>query len=244
MIASCKDVDGALHRLNEAYIGPDGCNRCVCLAGGSACTKRLCPENITSREAEAGKCVDNRGVLYKEGESYTHVDGCNTCHCTQAGGACTKMFCLQERVAVCEDGQKTDGESWLHKDGCNKCQCGPLGTICSERKCDDVMEHRTETELQELDGGLIVDESGDQPCTDEDGKTQFPGASWLTGDSCNICVCHGNGTAPMCTRMGCRVRLERLMQSRDNPPNDSPGSSACPLLLSSLLLPLLLSSLT
>ena len=35
-----------------------------------------------------------RGVLHKEGESYTHVDGCNNCQCTKNGGACTKRWTL------------------------------------------------------------------------------------------------------------------------------------------------------
>ena len=39
VIATCKDVDGTLHKLGEAYIGPDACNKCKCLESGSACTK-------------------------------------------------------------------------------------------------------------------------------------------------------------------------------------------------------------
>ena len=74
MLEQCKDVAGARHQLGDSYIGTDGCNRCKCLESGSACTKRLCPaaseaeaERRRSR-AEAGKCVDNLGVLHEVGQ--------------------------------------------------------------------------------------------------------------------------------------------------------------------------------
>jgi len=44
VIDACEDVAGVKHKKDDSYIGPDGCNRCKCLEGGSACTKRLCPK--------------------------------------------------------------------------------------------------------------------------------------------------------------------------------------------------------
>ena len=38
----------------------------------------------------------------------------------------------------------------------------------------------------------VVEESGDQPCYDDDNTTQWPGSSWLSQDSCNICTCPGS----------------------------------------------------
>jgi len=226
VIEACKDVDGTFHKLGDSYIGPDACNNCKCLESGSACTKRFCPENISSRNAEAFKCVDNMGVLHEVNQSYTHVDGCNTCKCGQHGGACTRRFCLkkEDRIlseCVDADGNKKDldDEAWLDKDGCNKCVCGILGTVCTEKFCGEhrMYENKVDQvkvhELIHTEEGTIVDESGDQPCKDEDDKTQWPGNSWLSKDSCNICTCPGNGTSPICTQMGCRVRLERLLQS-------------------------------
>ena len=142
MLDQCKDVTGARHALNDSYIGEDGCNKCKCREGGSACTRKYCPKEereVVVRSAEADKCVDNRGVLHEVGESYTHVDGCNTCRCTAGGGACTRRFCIQERrssVLECVDREgntKTEEDgAWLHRDGCNKCICGPLGAICTK----------------------------------------------------------------------------------------------------------------
>jgi len=229
VLASCKDVNGDLHKLGEAYIGPDGCNRCKCMEGGSACTKKLCPETMTSREAEANKCVDNKGVLHEVGSSFTHVDGCNTCKCMEGGGACTRRFCLKD--ATCEGGERKEGESWTHRDGCNKCQCSIFGTVCSEMLCASLQQPKMEANSEE---GDTREKSGSQTCLDSEGTSREAGKDWLTPDSCNICQCLGNSTVPLCTKMGCRVRLERLIQSSEE------GSGASPLLLSSLLLPLLL----
>jgi len=225
VIAACKDVDGTLHKLGDSYIGPDACNKCKCLESGSACTKRLCPKDSSSRSAEAFKCVDNMGVLHEKNETYTHVDGCNTCKCGEHGGACTRKFCIKKEMrtlSTCFDAdgnEKSLAEDWLDMDGCNKCLCGILGAVCTEMFCGEHRMYENEAdqvkvhELIHTDEGTIVNESEDQPCTDEDNNTQWPGNSWLSKDSCNICTCPGNGTSPICTQMGCRVRLERLLQS-------------------------------
>eukprot|EP00090_Calanus_glacialis_P020063 TRINITY_DN3084_c0_g1_i1.p1 TRINITY_DN3084_c0_g1~~TRINITY_DN3084_c0_g1_i1.p1 ORF type:complete len:278 (+),score=46.77 TRINITY_DN3084_c0_g1_i1:108-941(+) len=225
VIDACKDVDGTLHKLGDSYIGPDACNKCKCLESGSACTKKFCPKDSSSRSAEAFKCVDNMGVLHEVNQSYTHVDGCNTCKCMEHGGACTRKFCLKKEERTLSSCVDADGnaklldEAWLDKDGCNKCVCGILGAVCTEMFCGEHRMYENEAdqvkvhEVIHTDQGDIVDESGDQPCKDEDDNTQWPGNSWLSKDSCNICTCPGNGTSPICTQMGCRVRLERLLQS-------------------------------
>ena len=121
------------HKVGDNYIGEDGCNKCRCMETGSACTKKFCFQEdkaIIQRSAEANKCVDNHGVLFNVGETYTHVDGCNTCRCTENGGACSRKFCLQEprQISACQDKENV----WLHEDGCNKCLCGPFGAVCTE----------------------------------------------------------------------------------------------------------------
>lgn len=229
VLRNCEDVDGALHKVGDSYIGPDACNQCKCLKGGSACTKKLCPKDASSRSAEAFKCVDNHGVLHQINETYTHVDGCNTCKCGEHGGACTRRFCVKKEkkilsFCVDEDGnEKALDEAWSSKDGCNKCVCGILGAICTEMVCgkhrkfvdeEDLAEvHEVVHEVGHAKIDTVVDELGDQPCYDYNNKTQWLGNSWLSQDSCNICTCPGNGSAPICTRKGCRVRLERLLQS-------------------------------
>ncbi|XP_023346184.1 kielin/chordin-like protein [Eurytemora carolleeae] len=212
-IDDCIDVAGAKHKLSESYIGPDGCNKCKCMPFGSGCTKKFCDPTVDKVEAEANLCIDNNGNIHEPGDSYTHVDGCNTCVCKEYGGRCTRKLCLQESrefLSVCNDtigNIKFSEESWLSADGCNKCACGPLGIICTKKLClrHDGVEKKAKTEL-----GDIVDETGDSPCRLNDGVTKFPGDIWLTEDSCNVCTCTGMNGKIECTKEGCRVRLLRL----------------------------------
>merc|ERR1711874_90937 len=198
LLAQCTDVAGRPHKINDSYIGPDNCNDCKCKEAGSACTKKVCPADATARNAEAGKCVDKDGILHEEGESYTHVDGCNDCRCTEHGGACTKKLCIKTAACVDTAGkERTVGDSWMVQ--CNKCICGPLGPVCTEMFCGD--------NGNKNDGGSIVDESGDQPCRDHNNESRNPGDTWLTEDSCNICSCKGDGSLPTCSKMGCRARM-------------------------------------
>jgi len=85
--------------------------------------------------------------------------------------------------------------------------------VCGEHRL--YVDEDDQVEVHELihKEDAIADESGDKPCYDMNNNTQWPGNSWLSQDSCNICTCLGNGSEPLCTRMGCRVRLERLLQS-------------------------------
>jgi len=216
---NCKDVQGVLHKLNDSYIGEDGCNICRCHQYGSACTKRFCDPKQPKARAELNKCVDNKGNLHEVGETYTHVDGCNTCNCKQYGGVCTRKFCFEalDEKTMCVDGAgKTmaGGESWLADDGCNKCTCGPFGAICTEKFC--VKHSETGGDIIEFpDGTQIADESGDSPCR-VNGETKFPGVTWLTEDNCNICTCTGMNGKVDCTEEGCRVRFLKLTKGSDD----------------------------
>lgn len=209
----CLDVQGVKHKIDDSYIGTDGCNKCKCLATGSACTRKFCNQNQPKIAAEANQCVDNLGNLHEENElsSYTHVDGCNTCVCKSFGGMCTKKFCLNSRevAALCVDidgQQRKGGESWLADDGCNKCTCGSLGPICTMMECPK----RRGGDIIKTPNGDIVDETGDSPCRLENGSTKFPGDTWLTEDSCNACTCTGMNGKVDCTSQGCRATFLRL----------------------------------
>ena len=133
------DVSGQRHKEGDSYTGVDGCNSCKCMSGESACTKRLCPKNdaeIPIGRDTAYKCVDDKGNPHQVNETYTHVDGCNTCTCHDAGGFCTKMYCIKEpKVLECFDVKRnimTEENGTYSVDGCNDCICGVLGPICTE----------------------------------------------------------------------------------------------------------------
>jgi len=244
MLENCTDVDGTKHKLGESYIGPDGCNYCKCMEGGNACTRKLCPPDASSRKAEADKCVDNMGVLHNstETEQYMHVDGCNKCRCMEGDKpACTKMLCLQfkeNKMSKCVSHTGKElrvGEDWMHEDGCTKCICGVLGPICSWQYCrwDPVNPRKNMKKDQagEEDGDAVVltaqrgmvTEEGDIPCKDDDDTEHMPGDMWLSGDGCNSCTCPGNGER-VCTEVGCRIRLERLISLDPGLEGVEPGS--------------------
>jgi len=220
LIDGCTDSFNKKHRIDDSYIGPDGCNTCRCAKVGNLCTRKFC-EPKTKMTSEANKCVDSRGNLHKTGESYTHVDGCNTCVCKDFGGACTRKFCLKSTRgavrSVCKDAAgngREEGDVWTAADGCNTCRCGALGPLCTKIGClDKDTKHDNGMNHKDSDEPMIVDETGDSPCT-VNGVTKFPGDSWLTEDSCNICECTGLGGKVECTEESCRARFLRLVDPK------------------------------
>ena len=97
------------------------------------CEFEACPKECTGEDGETymAPCEGIDG-MFCIGESYTALDGCNTCTCGNMDGlaACTTMFCPEENVAP--NGQDMDrktclvngleinaGESYVASDGCN-----------------------------------------------------------------------------------------------------------------------------
>jgi hypothetical protein len=219
LLDQCVDTFKQKHRLDDSYIGPDGCNTCRCAEVGNLCTRRFC-EPKTKMTSEANKCVDNRGNLHKLEESYTHVDGCNTCVCKEFGGACTRRFCFKASRdavrSVCKDADgngRQEGDVWTAADGCNTCRCGALGPLCTKIGCLGMANQDPHQDKQMKGEPVIVDETGDSPCT-VNGVTKFPGDSWLTEDSCNICTCTGVNGKAECTEESCRARFLRLVDPK------------------------------
>merc|ERR1719499_1434652 len=96
LLEGCKDVEGNLHKVGDSYIGVDGCNTCRCDKGGiSSCTKKLCPMDLDTRLAEAGQCVDDRGVLHKEGAKSRATHGCTRMGVTSANVASLEPSALR-----------------------------------------------------------------------------------------------------------------------------------------------------
>lgn len=217
---NCTDVSGQRHKVGDSYIGVDGCNSCKCLVSqgvaASACTKKLCPKNDAETPIgrdTAYKCVDVKGNPHSPGENYTHVDGCNTCTCLEAGGACTRKYCLgKDKDLGCRDlkGNIMTGlnKTYIGRDECNQCICGVLGEICTEMLCENIThhtDHENEAEVDEIaknPRGNI----GNKNCIDAKNITKNAGEKWLTEDSCNICWCTGDGVGPVCTKMSCSER--------------------------------------
>ncbi|MBX3190025.1 MAG: hypothetical protein KF819_23570 [Labilithrix sp.] len=93
-------------------------------------------DDAVSYDPATGKeTVTPSGTGYKVGDSFPSLDGCNTCHCTAEGIACTLMACAPGACTL--DGKTyAAGESFTAPDGCNDCTCQPGGAIaCTERAC-------------------------------------------------------------------------------------------------------------
>jgi len=144
-IDECRDLFNLRMELNDSYIGPDLCNKCICLPVGNACTRLAAcmpkPENHDRL------CIDDHGILYKPGEQYTIDAGCNSCWCNKRGPFCTSKLCVMKEECVNGDGEvMAEGESWLLADGCNTCICGEIGPYCTGMKCmsqDQLVSHET-----------------------------------------------------------------------------------------------------
>ena len=55
-------------------------------------------------------------------------------------------------------------------------------------------DHENEAEIEEFtysEDGNIVNKAGSVPCKDDEDKDKAAGVTWLTQDSCNICLCKG-----------------------------------------------------
>ena len=72
-IEGCTDDKGKRHKLNEFYVSQDGCNKCRCIQGGGACTRRLCRTNIVNSQNRFEEMFDDDNKDKSESNS--------TCNC-------------------------------------------------------------------------------------------------------------------------------------------------------------------
>ncbi|MDX9739424.1 MAG: hypothetical protein RBT33_03665 [Candidatus Dojkabacteria bacterium] len=57
----------------------------------------------TSLFREPNRCEYN-GWAYADKETYTSIDGCNTCFCYDGETVCTEKACAPESTKYCDDG--------------------------------------------------------------------------------------------------------------------------------------------
>merc|ERR1712227_168913 len=216
------------------------------------CLAVLALTSATNGQELLEQCKDIRGTSHKVGDSYIGTDGCNKCKCLETGSACTKRLCPRDED---EEARKRSAEAnkcvdnlgvlhdendrYTHVDGCNTCVCTKNGGACTKRFClesrqfEDKANNAMIDEFTHTKEGTIVNEDGDRPCQDVDGKDKMPGDSWLSPDGCNICLCRGYGGAPACTKLGCRDRLARLVQESD--PQQQSGATTATSLSQTLM---------
>ena len=87
---ACVFPNGTRCEVGQVCPDPDGCNTCMCAAGGLlACTARAC------LDAGPPGCRLPSGALCPRGQRCPAGDGCNSCSCGADGSlACTEVACV------------------------------------------------------------------------------------------------------------------------------------------------------
>ena len=219
----CVD-DSAMCAEGDTKDADDGCNTCVCVDGGWACTKMGCPEVCPDPVPNEFICI--QVVAYGATETGLCCAYSNPCvmppgldpismdECDSLGGGpgCPDILCINP----CKEGYKTD------KNGCQTCQCEDkeCPEILCINECKDGYAYDKDgcqtCECQEEGPGcpqvLCINECKDGYAYDKDGcqtcECQEPGdASCASGDTkdaddgCNACVCVNGQWA--CTLIPC-----------------------------------------
>lgn len=91
--------------------------------------------------AEPENCIasDYDGKTYKDGESYTTDDGCQTCTCKDGSFNCkTDSDCLNRPAAGCtyNGTDYNSGETFSAGDNCNTCTCQDGSVNCTSDPCE------------------------------------------------------------------------------------------------------------
>jgi hypothetical protein len=172
------------------------------------------------------------GSFHAQGETFTDLDGCNTCTCMAGGGvACTDRACV-----TCTFDRQTwqVGDTFPALDGCNTCTCMADGQIsCTEMACPS---------------GCSVE----TPCAENTGFCTRPDAPMTCGicfrpeDTCQTdadcvvvgvqqicmpldCACSGEHVCvPGCTADSACAEGERCADDGHCKPKPCSAAAACP----------------
>ncbi|CAH1797763.1 unnamed protein product [Owenia fusiformis] len=73
--------------------------------------------------------------IYKNGDTFPSLDGCNTCFCMNNGDiGCTEMEC-PKKGCTHNGKNQVHGEKFPRGDGCNTCTCGNGVVSCTDTDC-------------------------------------------------------------------------------------------------------------
>ena len=207
----CKTKPETCTGQEDPVCGCDGktySNACVANSKGvSVKSKGKCPE--------AGKSCEYNGKTHKDGATFPHTDGCNTCTCKDGkvecgGDACPFKGCKH-------DGKDyKSGDKFPKGDGCNTCDCYDGKVSCTKKVCSKDCEyegktHKDGSSFAAKDGcNTCKCEKGTVTCTKKNcqgksckhnGKTYEDGKSFPKGDNCNTCTCSDGNVS--CSEKAC-----------------------------------------
>lgn len=90
---SC-NYKGVTYKNDENF--KEDCNSCSCQDGTVVCTEIACEDDYTPLGDEDEEQTDSclyEGNVYRNGEGFTDVDGCNSCSCENGSVQCTTIAC-------------------------------------------------------------------------------------------------------------------------------------------------------
>ncbi|XP_071102181.1 kielin/chordin-like protein isoform X3 [Haliotis cracherodii] len=141
-----------LYQNGQTYPASDACNTCTCTNGNIVCTHNTCTGQGTSgvnigvnlhpggNSHTGSTCYDNsQHLFHNDGDSYTSLDGCNTCTCSTGILSCTNNLCNTGVVGACYDigtnKYYSNGQIVRASDGCNTCTCSSNRFTCTRLVC-------------------------------------------------------------------------------------------------------------
>ncbi|XP_048244461.1 kielin/chordin-like protein isoform X9 [Haliotis rufescens] len=139
-----------LYQNGQTYPSSDACNTCTCTNGNIVCTHNTCTGlNIGVNLHPGGNshtgstCYDNsQHLFHNDGDSYTSLDGCNTCTCSTGILSCTNNLCNTGVVGACYDigtnKYYSNGQIVRASDGCNTCTCSSNKFTCTRLVCSPI----------------------------------------------------------------------------------------------------------
>lgn len=213
----------------------EDCNKCRCSNDGQkACTRKMCPPNELSDDAqvrtepvpngESLSSADEKDEVHLQtnGQVCTpneiKMQDCNRCRCANngIGWFCTRRTCPPREKRAAVTAKCTPGSTFMADDGCNTCHCNEDGrAACTRVMCEP------------LEGAELLRfrrESPESPA----GPKCTPGTTFMAEDGCNTCYCDAEGRAA-CSLKFCassdvsafRGRLQRREV------NEFPGMQKC-----------------
>jgi len=111
---------------------------------GSLCSAAALSLALGCAGDDDGPVCSNGGRDFREGDSWTCADGCNSCTCadgqvTSTFGSCSGPPGPAATKLMCADGEfeHSHGSSWACSDGCGMCGCDDGTLVRADSACDD-----------------------------------------------------------------------------------------------------------
>ncbi|XP_058117909.1 kielin/chordin-like protein [Anopheles ziemanni] len=214
----------------------EDCNKCRCSnTGQKACTRKMCPPNELSDDAqvrtepvpngESLSSADEKDEVHLQtnGQVCTpneiKMQECNRCRCANngIGWFCTRRVCPPREKRAAGTAKCTPGSTFMADDGCNTCHCNEDGrAACTRVMCEP------------LEGAELLRFRRETPESPA-GPKCTPGTTFQAEDGCNTCYCDAQGRAAcslkFCASSDVSAFRSRLQRRQVKETKCTPGST-------------------